>query len=445
MTTRDDVIAKIGADLPSNGQGQITAAMVRDFATTLVNAIRFEDSGGVALLDFVPGSEHAAIAAGTSVYDCVPAFASAVAALPAIGGKIVFPAGKLHFSDTLNLKKFLDLEGQGAGEDGGTGTTLVFPNDRDWIVVNRWNTLGNGLDPNPGGRADGSIIRGLQLTTPTRGTVGNGIRLRARASIYECNISNAGQDAISVTADSGGDATMMGNANDWLVCRVRLVGAARHGLYVQGGDTNAGLAIAVDASGCGGCGVYDSSFLGNTHIAHQTDSNVLGPYKTDNPNGRNVFVGCYSEGGQPASSFINPTLVLGGLHGAGITGNAQVIGGGALSPFSVPTTNSGRTITNLETIANQGGASFGSAGDDAHGVQFPFWHEGSKTWQIRHAFLDARVSAAFTTALSTGLTDANGVAIPPGNIIFPGGFWVPDGTGHYKQITAAQLVKVAGL
>lgn len=50
-----------------------------------------------------------------------------------------------------------------------------------------------------------------------------------------------------------------------------------------------------------------------------------GAYKTDNINARNVFVGCYSESGQGASQFVSPTVVISGLHGAPIKGDAAYV------------------------------------------------------------------------------------------------------------------------
>lgn len=46
---------------------------------------------------------------------------------------------------------------------------------------------------------------------------------------------------------------------------------------------------------------------------------IGGPYRTDNANARNVFIGCYSESGQPGALFQGPGMIIGGLHGAGIS------------------------------------------------------------------------------------------------------------------------------
>ncbi len=52
-----------------------------------------------------------------------------------------------------------------------------------------------------------------------------------------------------------------------------------------------------------------------------------GAYKTDNPNASNLFLGCYSEGDQNPAQLNNPTLVIGGLHGAQVKGSGTLVTG----------------------------------------------------------------------------------------------------------------------
>ena len=73
-----------------------------------------------------------------------------------------------------------------------------------------------------------------------------------------------------------------------------------------------------------GWGIWDSSFLGNTWVGCEVAACTLGAYKTDNANARIVFIGCYSEGGTPTSTFNNLTQIYGGLHGAGISGGSYL-------------------------------------------------------------------------------------------------------------------------
>jgi hypothetical protein len=64
-----------------------------------------------------------------------------------------------------------------------------------------------------------------------------------------------------------------------------------------------------------------------------------GAFKTDNPNAANLFVGCYSEGDSNPSQMVDPSKVLGGLHGAGLIGVAPYSNTG-----SFPIVSSGPTI-----------------------------------------------------------------------------------------------------
>lgn len=49
-----------------------------------------------------------------------------------------------------------------------------------------------------------------------------------------------------------------------------------------------------------------------------------GAYASTSASARNVFLGCYSEGSQAISQLAPQTLVLGGLHGAGVRGGAYL-------------------------------------------------------------------------------------------------------------------------
>jgi hypothetical protein len=52
-----------------------------------------------------------------------------------------------------------------------------------------------------------------------------------------------------------------------------------------------------------------------------------GAYHSDNANGQNVLLNCYSEGDQPPAQLSYPTNVIGGLHGAQVMGSANYVRG----------------------------------------------------------------------------------------------------------------------
>jgi hypothetical protein len=51
---------------------------------------------------------------------------------------------------------------------------------------------------------------------------------------------------------------------------------------------------------------------------------VSDQYRTDNPNARNLFLGCYEEGGYSRSTFVLPTMVVGGSMGGFVGGSGQL-------------------------------------------------------------------------------------------------------------------------
>jgi len=171
----------------------------------------------------------------------------------------------------------------------------------------------------------------------------NGIWLRGRALVRDCYIRNWLGDGIRIIGDAIASGVGRGNANSWRVEGGRTENCDKHGLYLIGADVNAGYCIGLDSSENRGYGVYDSSFLGNTFIAAHTAANLRGAYRADNANNRSVWLGCYSESGQPGSHMDGRALVLGGLHEAGFTQGSQLYsnnGGDIKSPSLESVTSS---------------------------------------------------------------------------------------------------------
>lgn len=213
----------------------------------------------------------------------------------------------------------------------------------------------------------------------------HGIQLRGRATIRQCFIENFQGDAVHIQATAGaGDGNFEGNANCFHIDKIFVQGC-RNGIFTKGADANAGNVIGASINYCRQWGVWESSFLGNNysglHVAENgeltgfpTQVSYLnnrftpqrlqevaastttppssavdtpawifvegggadsahpgwvsgmavrtgGAYRTDGDSARNVFTGCYSESGEGPSQFNGPSLVLGGLHGAGIKGS----------------------------------------------------------------------------------------------------------------------------
>jgi hypothetical protein len=385
-------------------------------------------ASAVNLLDFIPDDEESALL--TTGLDSDRYLADAIANGD---GEIILPRGTLRFHQTVHVKPRIHLIGQGGGQEGTKVTKLIFAPDTTGFVIHRSNTGAKGIEA-PGGAADGSIIEGVHIQGS--GNVGDGIWLRARATIRQTTIDGFGGNCVKIYAAAvTTDPFAMGNANNWIIDSVRLT-RCKNGLSIDGPDVNAGTSTAVDASHNREYGILDSSFLGNTHIGSHAEANGLGPYKTDDPNARIVFVGCYSEGGQPPASLVRPTLVLGGLHGAGITGTAQIIGQGEQTGFAISSQiPSGRATSVLNSIYPDVPLNLGVSGDHPTGWQFPMWNENLKLWDMRWARLDGKSVLQFTTGL-TPLRDEAGNLIGAGEIILPRGFWVLSNTvpGRYRKV-----------
>lgn len=275
----------------------ISAAYLGGAATSL-DAVAFIQSGtgavarssqrklreSVSVLDFIPESEHAAIFAGTSTYDCHAAIMAAVNSVAAGTGwyrggpSVYFPEGGTYkVNQTIELKNTVRLHSGGSGLPGGWGAKLVFPPGVTGIIVHRYNTTGATVESTPTTAADGSTIEGLQIEATAVGTPdafgGHGIWLRARAVVRNCIFRAFSGNGVHIVAAAGGPPEGEGNANNWRVDTVRVQNCAGHGVYVDGPDVNAGIGIGIDASSNGRCGIYDSSFLGNTWVGCHTDAN----------------------------------------------------------------------------------------------------------------------------------------------------------------------------
>ena len=270
----------------------------------------------MSILDFIPATEHDAIRAGTSNFDCWAALNAALASrnFPfSRSPSVYFPSGKYLFSKTIELHEAVRLYGDGSGQAGFGSALLQFPAGVTGIVVDH-ATTGMG--------ADSSIIEGLTLigtlgpTGNTTNTAGHGISLHARAVLRDLSISLFSGNGINIVATHP-----IANANCFRIESCVVFSNGQNGIFVQGVDANAGLITGVSATSNRGWGIYDDSGLGNTYVGCHTATNRLGAYRSDSPSARNMFLGCYSEEDQPLSKLTSPAMVVGGLHGAPLTGD----------------------------------------------------------------------------------------------------------------------------
>lgn len=199
-----------------------------------------------------------------------------------------------------------------------------------------------GYPPEVGGRrASGQYARLSDLAIVDTASVGApvysaAIHMEARAAVDRVFISGFTQ-GVRISADvlrteTSTEAFGAGsntNANLARLTDVTVYSSRHAGVFLDGGDANAGYLLGVDSSGnclaaeafsdLGPCAnVVDSSFLGNTHLASHsavatsTSGQEYFLYLSDNVNSRNVWVGTYGESGH-ASSASRRDLVLGGI------------------------------------------------------------------------------------------------------------------------------------
>jgi hypothetical protein len=264
-------------------------------------------------------------AVGDGVTDDITAFNNAIASFGtgSGGGRLYVPrsGGNAYFlSGDLNISKQIQLFGDGGIDN--FGTELLFADGKGLRIY-------HSADSPDGNDGSWSVISNLRILAQAQTASTSGIRISGHG-VRVSNVSVRGflNKGITIGDAANGGA---GNANNWMLDNVRLTFNTSDGLFVDGGNSNAGTGILVDSSSNGGWGIFDSSFLGNTYIACHTASNISGGYKTDDPNAQNQLIGCYSESGQPASSLIAPTQVVGGIQNPGFTAastHSYITGGG---------------------------------------------------------------------------------------------------------------------
>lgn len=245
----------------------------------------------------VTPQQFGAVADG--VTDDYPAFAAAIAYLKTIAAepipawyykgspRLFVPAGEneYYLSETLDITHTLIIEGEAT--PNGMQSRLRFADNKTGIRIQGYNTNGaSGVDGSPFHYSGAfSIIRNLSIVGGVEGSyaglVGgeaeyHGIHLRAQAYIEDCYIDGFRGDGVHALTGIGGGGAIEGNSNVSTITRVQVTNV-RNGVYLDGADANAWTLIGVNGSYCRQHTVYDSSFLGNTHIGHHSANAGLVP------------------------------------------------------------------------------------------------------------------------------------------------------------------------
>jgi hypothetical protein len=158
-----------------------------------------------------------------------------------------------------------------------------------------------------------------------------GIWCRATCLMSHVSVDSVSGDSIAVVADTGNSPPT--NANGTTIEHAYVQDANGNGLYIRGGDSNAGHFSDMDFEGnINGWCVYDFSFLGNKHVAHQCATITgLGAYYLQSTSAAGSLDDSYSEG-TLASKIISPSQLIGGFAAQHVTTDSTglIISGGTV-------------------------------------------------------------------------------------------------------------------
>lgn len=157
--------------------------------------------------------------------------------------------------------------------EGDRGARLLFPANTNGIMVQASDTTGETTAAVTTG-ASNSSIRNLVLWGGAGTNTGkHGLWMRAKAQLLGVDIINFPGDGFHIEASSNSSGSDEGNANTWYLETCSAARNGRHGLYVHGADTNAGVCVGFSAIGNARFGIYEDSFLGNTYVGCHTEAN----------------------------------------------------------------------------------------------------------------------------------------------------------------------------
>jgi hypothetical protein len=263
-------------------------------------------------------------AKGDGVTDDSAAFVAAVAYLnsnalvPYAGWiakgspRLFIPSGIYNLgTTTLDLTHTMIIE----GESTLTGYTsrLKWTGDCEGIRVQSYNTSGTAtVDGVQHFTAAGTTLRNIALLGPYEDTTDftghtegeyHAIRVKAPIIIEDVYIDGWAGDGLHALTSSGGAGAEEGNSNVSFVNRLRVTNV-RNGVFLDGSDANAWTLIGIYGTYCRQHTVWDSSFLGNTHIGHHSANAGLVPGVPPSvvSNGTNRY---YVKQGQAAGASTN--------------------------------------------------------------------------------------------------------------------------------------------
>lgn len=246
--------------------------------------------------------------------DWLPAFVRAQATLGTDTGAIIqVPVGDFNLSGTFNIWRKLRIVGTGMGLQSSTcSTRLLFPKNVDglrlWSSQSETGAVAAGVPAN--GSANTCAIEQIGIFCADGTTTsGIGIHCTAAPRLYRCNVESFGGNGVHIQANAVAEHS---NANCWVISDCIIRNNKGYGLYVDGNDANAGVAFMIYAGNNTLGDFWDSSGLGNTYVALQSDASRKVAF-TDK--GGSVWIGCYNESAGGATDLSASALLLGGVLG----------------------------------------------------------------------------------------------------------------------------------
>jgi hypothetical protein len=378
-------------------------------------------------------------AVGDGVTDCSPAWDALLAevhALPVppgaldprwMGAEVVIPRGVYYHSRRVELDRTLFVRGVGGG--WYAGSQLRFAPGVGGFLVHRWNT---SPSPSPG-PGDWSVIADLAVTS-AGGKAGpgpaHGVQLYARARVT--NVAVRGFSGNGVHIDTSNQASPQPglNADNWELTQLRIDNCGGHGVYTFGVDSSAGVGTLLDVAACGGWGVWDHGFLGNTWVQCEVAGCPTGGYCSDSPTGASTFLNCYAEGDCGPNKLGNSTLWMGGVVGNPTAPWTADSTGTAMRPqtdglhmdvaglVNLMRTRDGKTLYGYSGLpgGSPGVQAFGTTDDDKQEFSLRYGVGDKGTWYW--LWQNARRLMAWH----------NKTAANPGRVGFPSGYQLGEGS-----------------
>lgn len=364
----------------------------------------------------------------TAVQNSTAIAAAFEAMTPGTGYHIKFGVGTYLFNEKIVVTRPAILEGVNNASGTKTSTWFQFPNGSDGIQVNFFTP--------PSDNGSGAVIRNLGLYQTGATTTGTAFIGRGVCIVENLFVTHWADHGITIQASTGDG----NNANVFKIlnCTVGSCGTGTagegHGFYFNGADSNAGIISSCLATSNSGIGFYDSSFLGNTFIACETDGNILGSYKCDDPNARTAFLNCYVEGGQPAPDLTGASNAVwfAGLAEGGVTGGTAFQDGRwtqLIAKAWGAASDSNQSTIQLGSLTIAGQQTYIDLKHVVAGNQILRWNPSLKSLE----WYDTTFGTIGERWASLTNTSVNGRWATPSHRIFPEGFYL--GTAKVKVVS----------